>query len=595
MTESPGAKSAGGQARAQLREQQLLLMHATDQRILDHNNRLADTLQFIVNETRNILSADHVDVVFLHGDGFRLEISSDPDAEIGRFVPLEGSISGLVLERGEPVAVSDLQSDPELRERYFPRVGPRGTAPRLSFLADVFKLEGRDIGVINVEAPPGVEWDDSHHEFVNVVARQMSMAITHAALFDEDTFRTETDRLLMESTSADSVAIMRRVLEEIRRALGQLTFLQADAADILFDDPQDPHCLVVAYSTNSDDIGVRVDIGTSVCGEAYRRRETVLEQRALAERSDYRPVTQGMRCEMAIPIIFGGTGSSRFPLGVLNLESSRENAFSIVGQELAERFTRRIVNHVAMIKIRADAESTMQDQFMTLAADQVLNSVHRINNCVGAIRAQANDLLYDLETAVPPDPDELAQALRKIVTDAEEALAIPEELRKRIVTPQESDDVNAQVLAGIAAVKIPPYIELCTDLAPDLPRIRCTALDLVVENLLLNAVKAMHGRPGPLRVTTRLDPRLPREPFIVVSVQDSGVGMTKEQYDRLFEPRRAGHQGGGLGFGMMWVRNWVRRAQGLINVESTPGEGTTAYIRFQVEEHRRVPQEGERA
>jgi hypothetical protein len=36
-----------------------------------------------------------------------------------------------------------------------------------------------------------------------------------------------------------------------------------------------------------------------------------------------------MRCEMAIPIIFGG--NNRFPIGVLNLESSRENAFSNVG------------------------------------------------------------------------------------------------------------------------------------------------------------------------------------------------------------------------------------------------------------------------
>jgi signal transduction histidine kinase len=298
---------------------------------------------------------------------------------------------------------------------------------------------------------------------------------------------------------------------------------------------------------------------------------------------------------MAIPIIFGGTGGGRFPLGVLNLESSRENAFSIVGQELAERFTRRIVNHIALIKIRADAESTLQDQFMTLAADQVLNSVHRINNCVGAIRAQANDLLYDLESNVLPEPDELAEALRKIVADAEEALAIPEELRKRIVTPQESDDVNAQVLAGIRSVKIPAYIELTTDLAPSLPKIPCTALNLVVENLMLNAVKAMHGRRGPLRVTTRLDKRLPREPFIVISVQDSGIGMTKDQHDRLFEPRQAGHQGGGLGFGMMWVRNWVRRAQGLINIESAPGMGTTAHIRFQVEQDQQVPQEGEHA
>src|ERR1700733_11730508 len=181
MTESQGANPAGSQARTQLREQQLLLIQAANERILDHTNKLTETLQFIVNQTRDILDAQHVDVVFLHGDGLRLEISSDQDAEIGRFIPRERSISGLVLDRGKPVAVSDLQSDPELRELYFPRVemDPRGTAPQLSYIADMITLEGREIGVINVETPPGVEWDDTHAEFVKVVARQMSMAFTH--------------------------------------------------------------------------------------------------------------------------------------------------------------------------------------------------------------------------------------------------------------------------------------------------------------------------------------------------------------------------------------------------------------------------------
>ena len=105
---------------------------------------------------------------------------------------------------------------------------------------------------------------------------------------------------------------------------------------------------------------------------------------------------------MAIPITFGG--SNRFPIGVLNLESSRENAFSNVGQVLAERFTRRVVNAIAMTKIRADIDSELQDQLMVLAADQVLNAVHRINNYVGSIRAMVSDLLEDLDSPSPPDP-----------------------------------------------------------------------------------------------------------------------------------------------------------------------------------------------
>ena len=126
----------------------------------------------------------------------------------------------------------------------------------------------------------------------------------------------------------------------------------------------------------------------------------MLLQRAF-ERPEYRPIVEGMRCEMAIPITFGG--SNRFPIGVLNLDCSRENAFSNVGQVLAERFARRVVNAIAMTKIRADIDRELQDQLMVLAADQVLNAVHRINNHVGSIRAIANDLLEDLDSPSPPD------------------------------------------------------------------------------------------------------------------------------------------------------------------------------------------------
>jgi len=580
MSETQQAEMAGGDARVQLQEQQLLLTQETDELILDLTKTLAETLQFIITRTRHALNASHVDIMFEYADGLRVESSSDP-AEIGRFIPIDRSISGLVLESSTPVVVNDLQNDPVLSERYFPRaeMDPDAKVPALSVLVAEVTLDGQAIGVINVEAAPNHRFGESHLEFVTAVARQISLAITHAALFDEDNFRTDTDRLLIEATSRDSDVVMRQVLDRILSTLRSLTFVRADAADILFADPQDRESLVVAYSTNNADIGVRVDIESSVCGEAFRTGRTVLLQQAL-DRPNFRPVVQGMRCEMAIPITFGGR--NKFPIAVLNLESERENAFSNVGQRLAERFTRRIVNAVAMTKIRADIDSELEDQLLVLAADQVLNAVHRINNHVGSIRALVQDLLDDLDSTNPPDRRDLADRLRMIQRDANQALEIPGEMRRRIGTPEESVDVNAQVGAGIAAVRIPKHITLTTELARGLPNIPCTALDLVVENLILNAIRAMPNKPGTLRVTTRLD-RLP-EAFIVTTVQDSGVGMTEDERGRLFEPRQATHRsGGGLGFGMIWVRSWVRRAQGLIEVESKPGTGTIVNIRFQID------------
>jgi len=582
MNESQPADPVGARADSALRERQLLLMQAVDERLLDQSNTLADTLHFIVSETKRVLNASHVDILFGYADGLRVELSSD-EHSIGYFIPFEQSIQGLVILTHRPVLINDLQSDPLLRERYFPRVAdPADRTPPLSVVAAEITLDGQAIGVINVEAPSADgRFDQSHLDFVEAIGRHISLAITHAALFDEDDFRTATDKLLVDAGTRDSDLVIRVVLDRILSALDSLAFIRPEGAEILLTDPQDSQSLIVAYSTNTADIGVRVGLDSTICGEAFRSGVTVVLPRAM-EHPAYRPMFMGMHCEMAIPILFGG--SNRFPIGVLNLESTRENAFSTVGQVLAERFARRMANAIAMTKMRADIDSELQDQLMVLAADQVLNAIHRINNYVGSIRAIAADLLDDLASASPPDRDDLTHALQVISQDAERALEIPDELRKRIIRPQASADVNAQVEAGLASVRIPRHITVTTELAAGLPKIPCAALDLVVENLVLNAVKAMQDGPGSLRIMTRLDERLPREPFIVVTVQDTGVGMTKEEQDHLFEPRR-GRRGSGLGFGMMWVRSWVRRAQGLIDIESVPGSGTTVNIRFQIDPH----------
>ena len=152
------ASPDGGHDPARLRERQLELTLATDRRIIDHTNTLADTLQFIVSQTQQILNAWHVDILFLYADGLRNEISADRSS-IGHFVPIENSITGLVLSTHRPVLMNDIQSDPLLSERYFPRaeMDPGARAPQLSLVAAELTLDGEAIGVINVEAPPDVQ------------------------------------------------------------------------------------------------------------------------------------------------------------------------------------------------------------------------------------------------------------------------------------------------------------------------------------------------------------------------------------------------------------------------------------------------------
>jgi signal transduction histidine kinase len=73
--------------------------------------------------------------------------------------------------------------------------------------------------------------------------------------------------------------------------------------------------------------------------------------------------------------------------------------------------------------------------------------------------------------------------------------------------------------------------------------------------------------------------------WIVLRIADTGVGMTAEQVQRLFQPFTQAHAGtarkyGGNGLGLALSRHLCQLMGGDISVESAPGQGSTFTIRF---------------
>jgi len=102
-------------------------------------------------------------------------------------------------------------------------------------------------------------------------------------------------------------------------------------------------------------------------------------------------------------------------------------------------------------------------------------------------------------------------------------------------------------------------------------------------NLLNNALNAM-PQGGQLTVTTSLQMRY-RKPHVCVAVKDNGVGIPPENLPRIFEPfftTRAGQ--GGTGLGLSVTYGIVAEHGGAIEVESTPGAGSTFTVFLPVED-----------
>jgi CheY-like chemotaxis protein len=99
----------------------------------------------------------------------------------------------------------------------------------------------------------------------------------------------------------------------------------------------------------------------------------------------------------------------------------------------------------------------------------------------------------------------------------------------------------------------------------------------ILTNLISNAHKYTPDG-GAITITAGADER-----FLAIEVADTGIGMSADEIERLFDKffrarNRTTQEAGGTGLGMPITRSLIEALGGQIEVTSLPGEGTT--IRF---------------
>ena len=124
--------------------------------------------------------------------------------------------------------------------------------------------------------------------------------------------------------------------------------------------------------------------------------------------------------------------------------------------------------------------------------------------------------------------------------------------------------------------EIPPKIELSMNLPEDLVVFADPQqLKQVFLNLLKNSVEAMDGE-GRITISARL-----HDNHIEIRFSDTGKGMTQEVLSKIFDPFFTTKEGRrGYGLGLFVTHNIIREHEGTIDVQSTPGHGTTFLIRL---------------
>jgi signal transduction histidine kinase len=158
------------------------------------------------------------------------------------------------------------------------------------------------------------------------------------------------------------------------------------------------------------------------------------------------------------------------------------------------------------------------------------------------------------------------------------------------------DNVNAILKNTLFVFRVrfrSTKIDLQTDFSETLPStwVQSTPLQQVFYNLVSNAVEAMEetGLRGTLRITTRHanaeETLETSDSAILISIEDSGPGMTEDVQQKVFERFfTTKSKGKGTGLGLPLCKRIVNEHGGSISLQSEEGRGTTFTILLPVRE-----------
>jgi two-component system cell cycle sensor histidine kinase/response regulator CckA len=242
--------------------------------------------------------------------------------------------------------------------------------------------------------------------------------------------------------------------------------------------------------------------------------------------------------------------------------------------------------------------SQTQRHRMETLGRMTMGVAHDLNNLLSGLIGHIELLKDQVERASLTDS--IRPSIETIETTAEDGAALIDKLQRYIRhdTKQHFEPVDLTELIEDCITLTEPYwyneprrqgIEISVKTSfEDVPDILGSASELreVFVNLILNAVQAM-PEGGTLRFETFTDD--PGQ--VCVNVSDTGIGMSDEVQQNIFEPLFTTKGDDGTGMGLTASYGIVQEHEGTIDVSSEPGEGTRFTLRFSPAEGTPTPVE----
>jgi signal transduction histidine kinase len=206
---------------------------------------------------------------------------------------------------------------------------------------------------------------------------------------------------------------------------------------------------------------------------------------------------------------------------------------------------------------------------------------HEIRQPIAASITSANACLRWLARD-PPDLERARAAAARIEQDGNRAADVINRLRSfyKKGTPPEPGivdlkDIIREMTALLRKEAVRHSIKIHSELDEDMPNVLADRVQLqqVFMNLMLNAIEAMKDTGGKLTISSRRTP----ESQIMVSIEDTGVGLPAENTERIFDAFHT-TKPQGTGMGLAITRSIVEAHGGRVWATANSGAGATFHF-----------------
>lgn len=378
---------------------------------------------------------------------------------------------------------------------------------------------------------------------------------------------------LLELTADLAATVdLERLLERIVVAAQDLTESEG-ASLLLYDASSDSLYFEAATGMLVEGVGLTaIPAEHSIAGWVYKHGEPLVSEDVLSDTRFFREIDVltkfKSRSILCVPL-----RTKNEALGVIEAVNKIEGSFSAEDVQILQT-------------LAAQAAISIENRELFKQSDLVAEIVHELRTPLASLTAaahllQRNDLPSDQHRKLSQTILSEVRRLNEMATDFLE-LARLESGRARI----QREPVHLGGLIGECLEVIRPQasakeIELRTDIDPSLAPVYGdrSLLKQLLLNLLTNAIK-YNAAGGWVEVGISR-----KDDDVIMQVSDNGPGIAPEHQKHLFErffrvPMQEDQEITGTGLGLAIAKSIAESHQASIEVDSTPGEGSTFHVRL---------------